>query len=63
MDACLKLNLKDALSGEELRQLLEFASQNKQSLERVLFDAAKALLMTPKTPTPAAQPSQQQDAT
>jgi len=44
MRATLELNLSDALSGEELRELTVVAQERKQSIEKLLFEAAKALI-------------------
>jgi|GEM_PF-3984460 len=42
LTATLNLNLGDALSADELGELTSFATDRKVSLERVLFDAARA---------------------
>lgn len=44
MKATLELNLGDALNAEELRELTEIATRERKSLERVLYEAAKALV-------------------
>lgn len=41
MQATLHLNLSDALSAAELRQLLAAAEAQGKSIERVLFEAAR----------------------
>lgn len=43
MEATLKLNLSDALNADELRELTEIARRERKPLERVLYEAAKAL--------------------
>lgn len=43
MEATLQLNLADALSAEELRCLTEIAAREGKTIERVLFEAAKAV--------------------
>lgn len=41
MTATLHLNLSDALSAEELRELTGIAEAEGKTLERVLFEAAQ----------------------
>lgn len=43
MTATLQLNLSDALSVEELRELTRVALEEKKPLERVLLEAAREL--------------------
>ena len=61
MTATLKLNLSDTLNADELRLLTAIATAEGKTLERVLFEAAKAEadrrrqpLPTPPTPALAA---------
>lgn len=44
MTATLQLNLSDALNADELQELTAESLERKESLERVLFDAAKELI-------------------
>lgn len=45
MHATLDLNLADALNADELRELTKIAQTVNKPIERVLFEAAKALAM------------------
>ena len=42
MTATLLLNLSDTLNADELRELTAIATAENKTLERVLFEAAKA---------------------
>lgn len=44
MQVTLLLNLSDTLSAQELKDLAKIAEAQGKSIERVLFEAAKALL-------------------
>ena len=48
MEAALKLNLSDALSPDELNEILSAAARKKISVERLLFLAAKTITAKPK---------------
>lgn len=41
MTATLQLNLSDTLTADELRELTAEATETEQTLERVLYDAAR----------------------
>ena len=41
MTATLQLNLSDALTADELRELTFIATSENKTLEKVLFEAAK----------------------
>lgn len=43
MTAILQIQLGDALTADELRELTEAALEQRQPLERVLLEAARAL--------------------
>lgn len=43
MHAALQLNLSDALSPDELREIVGAAAKQKVSIERLLFMAAKSI--------------------
>lgn len=43
MQATLQLNLSDALTANELRELTAAAAARKVPVERLLFEAARAL--------------------
>jgi hypothetical protein len=49
MTATLQLNLSEALSAEELRELTEEALETKRPLERVLFDGAREVIRKRRT--------------
>lgn len=59
MQATLHLNLSDALSADELRELTGIAAAEGKTLERVLFEAAQERAArrrrgpTPPSPTRA----------
>lgn len=54
MNATLNLNLSDALNADELRELTAIAITEGKSLERVLFEAAKAEADRRRRPLPPA---------
>lgn len=54
MKAHIELNLNDALNPEELRQLTALAAEQKKPLERILYEAAKALATKVLPPVPSA---------
>lgn len=54
MTATLHLNLSDTLNADELRELTAIATAEGKSLERVLFEAAKAEADRRRRPQPPA---------
>lgn len=52
MTATLHLNLGDALTAEELRELTAIATAEGKPLERVLFEAAQDRARRRRGPTP-----------
>lgn len=52
MTATLNLNLSDALTGDELRELTLIATTEGKSLERVLFEAARECAANRRRPNP-----------
>lgn len=44
MQATLQIQLTDALSADELRQLIHLAAQRKQPIEQVIYEAVKSVI-------------------
>lgn len=53
MRATLNLNLSDALTADELRELTAIATTEGKPLEKVLFEAARDLANRRPAPPPA----------